>query len=98
MAASGQSQNGKSDFYTCSSGDRNIALSNGGFSTNKKEASPRTSITTRVEHVNAQGRYGDLKASEHGSVAGSSVATGLEESIWLRRSKIDGAWIRHAKG
>jgi REP element-mobilizing transposase RayT len=47
------------------------------------EASPHTSITTRVEHVKAQGRTGDMKAAEHGSVAGSNASPGLEESIWL---------------
>ena len=47
------------------------------------EASPHTSITTRVEHVKAQGRASDLKAAEQGSVAGSNAAAGLEESIWL---------------
>ena len=47
------------------------------------EASPHTSITTRVEHVKAQGRTDDLKAAEQGSVAGSTASAGLEESIWL---------------
>jgi hypothetical protein len=47
------------------------------------EASSHTSVTTRVEHANAQGRAGDLKAAEHGSVAGSNSSAGLEESIWL---------------
>jgi hypothetical protein len=47
------------------------------------EESPNTSITTRVEHVKAQGRTVDLKAAEQGSVAGSAVAAGLEETIWL---------------
>ena len=47
------------------------------------EASPHTSITTRTEHVKAQGRAGDLKQAEHGSVAGSNSSSGLEESIWL---------------
>ena len=47
------------------------------------EASPHTSITTRVEHVKAQGRTDDLKAAEQGSVAGSAASAGLEESIWL---------------
>ena len=47
------------------------------------EASPHTSITTRTEHVKAQGRAGDLKQAEHGSVAGSTASAGLEESIWL---------------
>jgi hypothetical protein len=47
------------------------------------EASPHTSITTRVEHVNAQDRTSDLKAAEQGTVAGSNASVGLEESIWL---------------
>src|SRR5271166_355578 len=47
------------------------------------EASPHTSITTRVEHVKAQDRTSDLKAAEQGSIAGSNASAGLEESIWL---------------
>jgi REP element-mobilizing transposase RayT len=47
------------------------------------EASPHTSIKTRVEHAKDQGRTGDLAAAAHGSVAGSCAAVGLEESIWL---------------
>ncbi len=47
------------------------------------EESPHTSVTTRVEHVKAQGRTSDLKASELGSVAGSTASAGLEETIWL---------------
>ena len=47
------------------------------------EASPHTSVTTRVEHVKAQSRIGDLKAAERGSVAGSNASAGLEETIWL---------------
>ncbi len=47
------------------------------------EASPHTSVTTRVEHVKAQGRTSDLKAAEQGSVAGSTASAGLEEAIWL---------------
>ena len=47
------------------------------------EASPHTSITTRVEHVKHQGRTADLTAAGSGSVAGSNAAGGLEESIWL---------------
>src|ERR1700688_3959013 len=47
------------------------------------EANPHTSVTTRVEHVTAQGRASDLKAAEHGSLAGSSASAGMEESIWL---------------
>ncbi len=59
------------------------------------EASPHTSITARVENVKAQGRTGDLKAAEQGSVAGSSASAGLEEPIWLcpieDRRKLDSA-------
>jgi REP element-mobilizing transposase RayT len=47
------------------------------------EASPHTSITTRVEHVKDQGRTPDLNAAKSGSVAGSNASAGLEESIWL---------------
>src|SRR5262249_40007594 len=38
------------------------------------EASPHTSIKTRVEHVKAQNRPADLKADRRGSVAGSRAA------------------------
>ena len=47
------------------------------------EASPHTSIKTRVEHVKAQHRASDLKAAQEGSVAGSRASAGLEESLWL---------------
>ncbi len=47
------------------------------------EESPHTSVTTRVDHVKAQGRVDDLKAAERGSVAGSDASAGLEETIWL---------------
>jgi hypothetical protein len=47
------------------------------------EASPHTSVTTRVEHVKAQGRTVDFKAAEQGSIAGSAASAGLEETIWL---------------
>jgi REP element-mobilizing transposase RayT len=47
------------------------------------EASPHTSIKTRVEHANDQGRTSDLEAAAKGSVAGSCASAGLEESIWL---------------
>jgi len=47
------------------------------------EASEHTSIKERVDHVKAQGRNGDLKAARTGSVAGSGVSAGLEESYWL---------------
>ena len=40
-------------------------------------------MTTRVEHVKAHGRTRDLKAAEHGSVAGSEASAGLEETVWL---------------
>jgi REP element-mobilizing transposase RayT len=47
------------------------------------EASPHTSVTTRVEYGKAQGRTSDLKRAETGSVAGSVASAGLEEAIWL---------------
>ena len=47
------------------------------------EASPHTSITTRIEHVKEEGRTADLTAAKSGSVAGSNASAGLEESIWL---------------
>ncbi len=47
------------------------------------EASPHTSIKTRVEHTKEQGRTEDLQAAEQGSVAGSCAAAGMEESLWL---------------
>jgi hypothetical protein len=47
------------------------------------EASPYTSIKTRVEHTKEQGRTEDLQAAEQGSVAGSSASAGIEESLWL---------------
>jgi len=47
------------------------------------EASPHTSIKTRVEHVHEQGRTSDLAAAAGGSVAGSCASAGLEESLWL---------------
>jgi len=36
-----------------------------------------------VEHVQQQGRTGDLQAARDGSVSGSSAAAGLEEGLWL---------------
>jgi REP element-mobilizing transposase RayT len=57
------------------------------------EASPYTSITTRVDHVKEQGRAPDVIAAHSGSVAGSNTAAGLEESLWLcpieDRSNVD---------
>ena len=47
------------------------------------EASPYTSIKTRVEHAKDQGRTEDLQAAEQGSVAGSCASAGMEESLWL---------------
>ncbi len=47
------------------------------------EASPHTSIKSRVEHVQDQGRTADLTAAALGSVAGSRASAGLEESLWL---------------
>jgi hypothetical protein len=47
------------------------------------EASPHTSVKTRIEHVRSQGRIEDLAAAAHGSVAGSHTSTHLEETIWL---------------
>ena len=47
------------------------------------EESLHTSVTTRVDHVKALGRTGDLKAAEQGSVAGTAASAGLEERIWL---------------
>ena len=51
--------------------------------TDVPEASQHTSINQRVEHVEAHGRTADLKAARRGSVAGSGVAMGLEETLWL---------------
>jgi hypothetical protein len=47
------------------------------------EASPYTSIKTRVEHTKERGRTEDLQAAEQGSVAGSCASAGMEESLWL---------------
>ena len=62
------------------------------------EASPHTSITTRVEHVKAHGRTDDVKAVERGSVAASNVSAGLEESLWLcpieDRRRLDSTSLR----
>ena len=63
------------------------------------EASPHTSVTTRVEHVKAQGRTSDLKAAEQGSVAGSvASARAWRKQSGSARSKIDAGWIHHVKG
>jgi len=47
------------------------------------EASDHTSIKQRVEHLQQQGRAGDLQAARDGSVSGSSAAASLEEGLWL---------------
>jgi hypothetical protein len=60
------------------------------------EASPHTSITTRVEHEMAQNRTRDLYASKRGSVVGSVASAGLEDSLWLcpieDRRRLDSSW------
>jgi len=62
------------------------------------EASAHTSIKQRVEHVKEQGRANDLNAAQ----AAASRAR-PRRRVWKRgcgsvRSRIDGGWIRHAKG
>jgi hypothetical protein len=47
------------------------------------EASPHTSVTTRVAHVKEQGQTKDLNAAQQGSAAGSRASAALEETIWL---------------
>ena len=47
------------------------------------ETSPHTSIKTRVEHAEEQGRTGDLKAAAARQRGGLAASAGLEESIWL---------------
>jgi REP element-mobilizing transposase RayT len=47
------------------------------------ESSRFTSIQQRAAHVESQGRTSDLAAARNGSVSGSSVSSGLEESLWL---------------
>ena len=59
------------------------------------EASPHTSVSTRVEHVKAQGRTEDLQTAAKGSAAPPQASAGLEDSIWLcpieDRSRLDSA-------
>ena len=55
----------------------------GGGITEVPEASVHTSIEQGVDHVEAAGRTEDLKVARSGSVAGSAVGAGLEESGWL---------------
>jgi hypothetical protein len=47
------------------------------------ESSAHTSIKTRVDHVNGQGRTEDLKPTRVGCVAGSAAAAGPEGGLWL---------------
>ena len=47
------------------------------------ETSDYTSIKQRVDHSEAQGRAADLEAASGGSIAGSQVTAGMEESLWL---------------
>jgi hypothetical protein len=47
------------------------------------ETSDYTSIKQRVDHVDGQGKTGQLEAAKGGSAGGSQAAAGLEESLWL---------------
>lgn len=47
------------------------------------ETSEHTSVKARVDHVQQQGRTGDLQAAKQGSVAGSKASKKLEEALWL---------------
>jgi hypothetical protein len=47
------------------------------------ETSAYTSIKQLLEHVEAQDATARLEAAKDGSVAGSRVAAGLEDSLWL---------------
>ncbi len=46
------------------------------------ETSEYTSISTRVEHLEAQGQTDRLEAAVQGSATGLLAADGLEESLW----------------
>jgi REP element-mobilizing transposase RayT len=47
------------------------------------EASPHTSVSTRVNHVKAKGRTAELQAGGQVGAAALPASAGLEESIWL---------------
>jgi len=47
------------------------------------EASPHTSVSTRVNHVKVQGRTAELQAAAQGGAVAPQASAGLEESIWL---------------
>ncbi len=47
------------------------------------EASPHTSVRSRVEHCRALGRLEDLQAARHGSVAAARATAGLDIDHWL---------------
>ena len=47
------------------------------------EASPHTSVRSRVEHCRAEGRLADLQAARDGSVAAAHAARGLDAGHWL---------------
>ena len=47
------------------------------------EASPHTSVATRVNHVKAQGRTAELQAAAQVGAAVVEASAGLEESNWL---------------
>ena len=63
------------------------------------EASPHTSIKTRVEHVKAQGETADLRSGR----ARAAWRVRVRRPAWRNRSgsarsKIDAGWILHVKG
>lgn len=47
------------------------------------ESSEHTSVKARVDHVQQQGRVGDLQAAREGSIAGSRASKQLEDALWL---------------
>jgi hypothetical protein len=47
------------------------------------ETSRHTSVRRRVWHAKAQGKLGELKAADWGSVAGSRAAGDVEQDLWL---------------
>ena len=61
------------------------------------EASPYTSITTRVDHVKEQRRTADLQAAEGGSIAGLNASAASRNPSGSARSKIAIRLIRHVK-
>ena len=47
------------------------------------ELSRHTSLRTRVQHCQTNGRIGDLKKAKISTVAGTKTSDGLEDSLWL---------------